>query len=45
MYVEDTIMLFTYFQLVTNEQGYCLTFNNVDINLVDTEGPSKVSNI
>ena len=40
------LQLFVYFQLVTNELGYCLTFNNVDINLVDTErleGPTKVS--
>ncbi|XP_023326126.1 acid-sensing ion channel 4-like [Eurytemora carolleeae] len=35
-------------QLVTNELGYCLTFNNVDINLVDTErleGPTKVPGV
>ena len=41
-----SLQLFVYFQLVTNELGYCLTFNNVDINLVDTEkleGPTKVS--
>ena len=33
----------SFLQLVTNEQGYCFTFNNVDITLTQSEGPTNVS--
>jgi len=32
-------------QLVTNEQGYCFTFNNVDITLLKSEGPTNVPGV